>query len=191
MINFLKNWIEGIAIAVILVSIFEMLLPEGNLKKYIKVVLGIYIVFSIISPFVNNKELYSFNFIDEVENITTSSKSQMYVKDNIEEMYTEALQKKIISEIKQYGYDVKNCKIDAIFAGNEEEIGIKKIFIILNFKKLNKIEVNEIENVVIDINSKDKKIEEKNITQKEIENLKKVLSENLGIDKKTIFIQGG
>ncbi len=191
MINFLKNWIEGIAIAVILVSIFEMLLPEGNLKKYIKVVLGIYIVFSIISPFVNNKELYSFNFIDEVENITTSSKSQMYVKDNIEEMYTEALQKKIISEIKQYGYDVKNCKIDAIFAGNEEEIGIKKIFIILNPKKLNKIEVNEIENVVIDINSKDKKIEEKNITQKEIENLKKVLSENLGIDKKTIFIQGG
>ena len=39
MINFLSNWIEQIAIAVIIVSIFELILPKGNLKKYIKEVL--------------------------------------------------------------------------------------------------------------------------------------------------------
>ena len=39
MINFLSNWIEQIAIAVIIVSIFELILPKGNLKKYIDIIL--------------------------------------------------------------------------------------------------------------------------------------------------------
>ena len=55
MIEFLSKWIEGIAIAVIIASIFEMILPNGNIKKNVKVILGIYIVFSIISPFSESK----------------------------------------------------------------------------------------------------------------------------------------
>lgn len=67
MINFLSKWIEGIAIAVIVSSIFEMILPDGNIKKYIKIVLGVYIIFSIISPFVNSKELYNLNISKEID----------------------------------------------------------------------------------------------------------------------------
>ena len=59
--GFLRNWIEQIALAVIIVSIFEMLLPSGKTKKYIKMVLGIFIVFSIISPFVDSKALYNLD----------------------------------------------------------------------------------------------------------------------------------
>ena len=54
MISFLKRWTSEIVVAVIIVSIFELILPNGNLKKYIKVVLGIYIVFCMISPFVDS-----------------------------------------------------------------------------------------------------------------------------------------
>lgn len=67
MINFLGKWIEGIAIAVIIASIFEMILPDGNIKKYVKIVLGIYIIFSIISPFVDRKELYNLNIFKEID----------------------------------------------------------------------------------------------------------------------------
>ena len=67
MINFLGKWIEGIAIAVIVASIFEMILPDGNIKKYVKIVLGIYIIFSIISPFVDRKELYNLNIFKEID----------------------------------------------------------------------------------------------------------------------------
>ena len=38
MIEFLGKWIEGIAISVIIASIFEMLLPDGNIKKYVKMI---------------------------------------------------------------------------------------------------------------------------------------------------------
>ena len=47
--NWISNWIQGIIIAVIIGTIIEMLLPEGNCKKYVKVVIGVYILFSIIS----------------------------------------------------------------------------------------------------------------------------------------------
>ena len=72
MIDFLGNWIEGIAIAVIITSIFEMILPNGNVKKYMKIILGIYVVFSIISPFVNSKDLYSLNVSEEIDNYVES-----------------------------------------------------------------------------------------------------------------------
>ena len=36
--------------AIIIGTVIEMILPEGNCKKYIKVVIGIYIVFTIVSP---------------------------------------------------------------------------------------------------------------------------------------------
>lgn len=48
--NWISNWIQGIIIAVIIGTIIEMLLPEGNCKKYVKVVIGVYILFSIVSP---------------------------------------------------------------------------------------------------------------------------------------------
>lgn len=67
MIDFLSKWIEGIAIAVIIASIFEMILPDGNIKKYVKIVLGIYIIFSIISPFVDRKELFNLNISKEID----------------------------------------------------------------------------------------------------------------------------
>ena len=44
MINFLSNWIEQIAISVIIVSIFELILPKGNLKKYKSCTWNIYYI---------------------------------------------------------------------------------------------------------------------------------------------------
>ncbi len=76
MIRFLSKWIEGIAIAVIITSIFEMILPNGNLKKYIKVVLGIYVIFSIIAPFVDSKALYSIDIEKELNIQISNSTSR-------------------------------------------------------------------------------------------------------------------
>ena len=60
MIKFLSTWIGQITISVIIVSIFEMVLPSGNIKKYIKVILSVYIIYCMISPFVNNKNLFFY-----------------------------------------------------------------------------------------------------------------------------------
>ena len=81
MIKFLSSWIEQIAVAVILVSIFEMILPNGNIKKYVKMILSIYVVFNIIYPFVDSKALYNFD-INDITNLTENSISNLNVNSN-------------------------------------------------------------------------------------------------------------
>ena len=64
MIEFISDWAKSLGLAIIIVSILEMLLPNNKTKKYIKVIMGIYILFNIISPFVKNKEIFNLNEID-------------------------------------------------------------------------------------------------------------------------------
>ena len=198
MVSFLRNWIQGIAMAVILASIFEMLLPNGNLKKYIKVVLGLYIVFSIISPFVNRNELYSFDVIKEVDKYASSSvKSTAEIKDNIEEMYIETFEKKLKTVVQEQGYNVRSCLVDAVFEGKEDDIGIKKILLVLSSKNSNfyskddsSNDIEPIEKVTINVGiSNPQKDIQNEITSGDMENLKNYLAEYLNVKKNIIDIQ--
>ena len=61
MILAIKNWCEGIIIAIIISIIVELLLPNGNNRKYVKVVSGIYIMFVILNPLLEMLK-YDINF---------------------------------------------------------------------------------------------------------------------------------
>lgn len=64
MIDFLNTWAEKIALSVIVISILEMLIPNNKMKKYIRVVMGIFILFNIISPLIEEKDLINMNNLD-------------------------------------------------------------------------------------------------------------------------------
>ena len=64
MIYFLSTWAEKIALSVIVISILEMLIPNNKMKKYIRVVMGIFILFNIISPLIEEKDLINMNNLD-------------------------------------------------------------------------------------------------------------------------------
>lgn len=200
MIKFLSNWIEGIVIAVIIASIFEMLLPKGNIKKYVKIVLGIYIVFNIISPFFNNKFKYN-NITDVVQGYSENTKSYAEQKNkldtNIDKIYINTLEKDIKKTIESEGFNVYKCSVKATFDTNKKDVGIFKIEIILYQNKIQKNEqkntikieeVNEIKSV--DINICDSKVLDNNmIVKKDIDTLRKFLSEHYEIDKDIIDIR--
>lgn len=148
MISFLSNWMQKIAVGVIIVSIFELILPNGNLKKYIKVVLGIYIVFCIISPFVNNS---IFNNLDEinldkyVENISIETSANVSNENlNIQELYLDELKNNIEKQVQNNGYKVVKCSIDANLIASSSNPGIHKIDLVLEEGKnlINKVEIN-------------------------------------------------
>jgi len=73
MIEFFSSWAKGLGVAIVVVSILEMLLPNNNTKKYIRMVMGIYIIFNIISPLVQNKNLLNVNQIDIESYVETRS----------------------------------------------------------------------------------------------------------------------
>ena len=57
MMDSFLNWTKAIVMAVIIVSILEMLLPNNKTKKYVKMVMGIFILYNIISPFIKDKNM--------------------------------------------------------------------------------------------------------------------------------------
>ena len=80
MIENLSSWAKGITLAVIVVSILEMLLPNNKTKKYIKMVMGVFILFNIISPFINANDLKNLNEIDASKYVNENNKNYVEQK---------------------------------------------------------------------------------------------------------------
>ena len=89
MIEILSSWAKGLGITIVIVSIFEMLLPNNRTKKYIRMVLGVYVIFNIVSPLIKNKDVFNFNNIDleEYTSVETSSVNQTSMNERIKKLY--------------------------------------------------------------------------------------------------------
>lgn len=206
MLEFLSEWVEGIAIAVIIASIFEMILPKGNIKKYVKMILGVYVIFSIISPFVDSNALYSFDIdetIDEyTENISNSLDSAESSSSNdLNEMYVSSFEDEIIELIETQGYEVSECNVDAILDSDDEDAGIKEIYIKLesktnidnNTNDENSISINSVETIeeveiAVGDNKTSESNEENDISSSDVKELKTYISEKFEIDENVINI---
>ena len=186
MINFLSTWIGQIVISVIIVTIFEMILPNGNLKKYIKAILGIYIIYCIITPFVNKDKLFDLDKFNlekyTTNNLTQSNINQESMDKRLEKLYIEELERNIDAKIKEYGYEIYKCKIDAILNSNKENPGIHSIN--LTVKKVDKnIEVDKVEISNTKSNQKEENKDEI------IEEMKQQIAEYLEISKDIVNIK--
>lgn len=146
MINFLSSWVKNLSLALIVVSILEMLLPNNKTKKYIKMVMGLYILFSIIAPFVNNSNVLNFNIEDvysdyskEISSTSTTSTAgevnQASMDDRLNKLYKEQLESDITKKVEEKGYDVRKCKVDAHIS--ESDTGIEYITIEIDGKNDN------------------------------------------------------
>ena len=71
----MSSWVKGLGLAIVVVSILEMLLPNNKTKKYIRVVMGIYVLFTIISPFVSQKDLLKNSESFDLENYVETGAS--------------------------------------------------------------------------------------------------------------------
>lgn len=155
MISFLSNWIEQIAIAVIIASIFEMILPKGTINKYVKMVLGIYVVFNLISPFVDSDALYNLN-VSNIEDYSqnlnidsnNSSINQESMDRRLEELYIEQIETNIINKVDELGYSTEKCNVEAELDSSKPNSGINRIDLIIKQKQndndVRKVQVNEI-----------------------------------------------
>ena len=108
MTEFLVTWSEQIIIAIIIVVIFELIIPNSKNKKYIKIVFGIFIMYIIISPLISSKiEDFSNSISIETFNengISSDSKKVDIVNGVTEKVYTGNLKSNIEEHLKLQGY---------------------------------------------------------------------------------------
>ena len=202
MISFIRSWAEQVIVAVIIASLIEMILPENKNKKYIKMIIGMYILFNIISPVIKNNNYFNFEEFNIEKYVYTTSSgvevNQESMDKRLEQLYIEELEKDLKNKVKEKGYNVTSCKIDAVLNENSSNKGINKIK--LKISKLNSTNdknssVNSIEKVEIKVGldkilSSDSN-EEKNDNEAskiEIAELRKTLSDYYQLDIKKIDI---
>ena len=204
MIEFISTWVKGLGVAIVIVSIIEMILPNNKTKKYIKMVLGIYIIFNIISPLVKNKDKLNLENLN-LNNYTASTSAsvdQTSMNKRIEILYENELEKDITTKLKEKGYELSECKVTAKIDENEnnkDENKISNIKIKVEKKVAKQQEENNVENKIVtgiqqikkvDI-GKAKEKETKNsskISKAELEDIKKFLIEEYEVNEKCLEI---
>ena len=200
MIDWISTWAQSIIIAVIIATIIEMILPSGSSKKYIKVVTGVYILFTIISPVITKftgKTLAVSDILEldsYVNEIKQKEVSQNLLAENnsssIKDIYTANLKSDIKNKLKQKGYNANNI---VLTVGDDENYTLNKIELDIEKIKEDKQEVNEIEAVnKIDITISNTVVENNNnkssISEKAKEKIKQYLSSVYEIDEKDILV---
>lgn len=197
MISWISSWAQGIIMAVIIGAIIEMILPEGNSKKYVKIVIGVYVLFTIISPVISKitgktiqvSDILELNkYIEETEN-----NSKLYVtldednSNNIKDIYESSLRNDIKAKVAAKGYNAKNIKLEI---EDDDEYTLKKIDIEIykNMEK-DKKDIETIQNVDINISQKstENDMQEK-LSERDKRKLKDYLSGVYEIDEKNINI---
>ena len=202
MIEFIKQWSNQIILAVIIATIFEMILPNGNNKKYIKMIIGLYVLFSIIQPIIikvsgKSLEISNFNydkyFNEEILDVSTENFENNNSK-LIEQAYIDNINEDIKSKIEKKGYEIISCDINIISDQKEKNYGeIESIYLEINkIEKLkNSVNKTKIEEVKISVNNSEKgdTLKKKsNISDDEKIKLIDYLAEDYSIDRAAITI---
>ena len=129
MINFISSWAEQIVLAVIVATIIEMILPQNKNKKYIQMVIGVYVLFNIISPIIKNKEEFSIEKFN-IENYETKSQyeiDQSSMDERLEKIYLEELENTVRTKFEENDFEVAKCNVDAVLDTSKKNAGIHSI----------------------------------------------------------------
>lgn len=112
--DFIKEWTYTICITLIVSVIFSVLSPKGNIGKFYKIILSMFIFFSFIIPFANENINIS---LPEMDNVISE---QMQ-----EDSYSAIIKNNVLTSLENGGYS--GCVIDAGIRLNDSEISINRL----------------------------------------------------------------
>ena len=199
MVSFISSWAQQIIFAVIIGTILQMLIPEGKNKKYIKIVIGVYILFAVISPVIGkNIDLNLDEFNITLENTTTNLDETN--QDEINNLYLTNLKQDIIAKLENKGYGCENTTIETNENYEVEKIAITGIYELEDSEDENDTSnsdndvtpINEVSINQVQIGEKENSIKEqvvKGIPKSEEKSLKEYLSETYNVQEKNITIE--
>lgn len=193
MISYISSWAEQVIISVIIGVILEMILPKGNSKKYIKTVIGVYILYTILSPVISfgaggklkidySKYQDYFNETEEYKNL--EDKFNNVTTNSIENTYKKEIEKKMKEDIKELGFFVENISFDIDLKTGE----INKVKLSIEKKENSKSNNTSITVNKIEIGNLTNRHEKNNLSRQEIEKIKEKLKNDYGIEYEQITI---
>ena len=193
-LSFVSSWLKDIVVLFILISIVELIMPKGNMKRYINLVIGLLVIYTIINPFTKllkldfNLDQGVFNYFQE-EDILSSPNFSLQQDELIENLYKD----KIIKELTEAVENNANYNIIDISIGitnSKEDYGeIDYINLIVSKEDIrkNKDKKIAIKKIVAVDTGNDSEIENDE-ESKEISELKDFISSKYSISKEKVDI---
>lgn len=151
MINYLSSWAEQIVLAVIIATIIELILPNSKNKKYVQMVIGIYVLFNIISPVIKNKDILTFEEINLEKYASNSYEEvdQTSMDKRLEKIYLEELEQNIKAKFEDNEITIIKCTIDAELDTSKKNAGIHLIKIKIKDPKNDEL-INKIKQEILE-----------------------------------------
>ncbi len=163
MLDWFRSWSKGIIIAVIISTIIEMILPDNTSKKYIKIIIGIFVVYTIISPVIDQFMGQSIddylNFDDSIEtssNAVESNTISNNAQSSIKRIYKQNLENDLKVKLSEQGYIAESV---AIYISNDDTYSLEKVELKIQKKETPKTNEKQTQSIVQSIKSVKVKLE--------------------------------
>jgi stage III sporulation protein AF len=200
--EFLKSWITNITVVVIFTMLLDILVPNTDMKKFVKVIMGLLIVLVIIKPFLMVKNVgYQFEsamtqttaYIDDP---SQNSDSDIGISQNNTALniYKQKLSDKVIEIVKsrkEFKERDVRASVDIENDINKKEFGsIKSIEVFVAKDKSDAVQASTIEPVKINTETViNKKQSEYNWNNSELsQDLSADINDTLGLNGTKILI---
>lgn len=166
----IKAFIEQVIYVAIIAIIIELILPKGNTKKYIYIILSLFVLLNVISPIIDvvkdtNMQTVLDNVLETVsgnaesiDNVDVKEFSE-YKNEKVTEKLEEELSYEIKEKLSSINIKFKDLRVKLSDQYNFEELEIK----IGNLNSLGNRKVEKISNAISMI-SKEYNISENVIT---------------------------
>jgi len=204
LIEFLKPWVINIVIIILFVIITDIVLPDGSMKRYVRVIIGIFVLLAIIQPFIHIKDIkYDFEKSYIETSIILDNKNLLddkevlgkYQKIKALEIYEKNLTDKITAAISYKESISKNSivvKLDINKDHQDSKFGtLNSVQVLIpkeeqtgNIEKIKKVEIGKEEKVIY------KQEKEYNFNDKtSSDEIRDMLSKMLGINKDKVQVK--
>ena len=196
MIDWFKAWSKEIIITVIIATIVEIILPNSNTKKYVKIASGLIIMYTVMYPIFgklldkhNSGVLLSSSKNKAIQCFSSEYNDVSYSSNNvINSIYINNLRKDISSRLSNMGYECGEINVLV----DEESYDIKEIQVEIKRKDTSKKKaysiVKTIEHVCISI-SKEAEDENSVIDSGDMMDITTFLSETYGVCMENIEVR--
>ena len=124
------GWIVSIVGVVVLGVLIDIILPEGQMQKYIKSIFSVIVVLTMVSPLFNI-EIGNINFDQFIYNESSVELNQNYL-NNYNEDYKTSLQNLLEENLKENGFG--GVKVEITYNLSNNNFEIEKV--VLDIKKL-------------------------------------------------------
>ncbi len=214
MMEWVREWLRNIIVIVLLATFADLLLPNSEMQKYAKMVLGLLVIITIISPILTVFEQFSMNEMIQnleqelgVREASSSSYQENVEKDDQEDYEKQVLQRvedsmqiqlqKLVEQKKMYA-SIKEMKLDAAVTNGIWEIAKLEVTVIQNNtstsseageESIKEVQTVKVTSIYIDSNNTMSNDNNKNEEDNQLaEQVKEIIQKEWSIEKEKITV---